>query len=69
MKETLITASIGIFKLGDTYFLQIITADQYHFYDVQITRHQAITLSRHDNIEIEEVNSLPVGILLGGNIH
>lgn len=66
--ETLITASIGIAKVDGNYFLELITAEGYNFYNVQITEEQAFNLSKKDEIEIKEVDSMFEGDQLG-DIH
>lgn len=73
MSDILITASIGMYvnKEGE-HFLQVITADAYNHYFIQITKAQANHLAVADKIEIEEIDGVPDEdhvTMLGGDIH
>lgn len=51
--DLLVTASIGIYEREKgRYFLQIITADKYLFYHVEIGSVEAYRLSQLESIEI-----------------
>ena len=65
--EILITASIGLFAVDRKYYLQIITADEYQFYYVEIDRTIAQIISSRENLAMESLDELPEGILLNEN--
>lgn len=52
-KEILITASIGLLKCSaGKYWMQIITADTYTFYWIEISKKKADSISKYEGIEI-----------------
>ena len=65
--EILITASIGLFAVDRKYYLQIITADEYQFYYVEIDRTIEQIISSRENIAMESLDELPEGMLLNEN--
>lgn len=53
--DLLIIASIGIYEREKgEFFLQIITADQYNFYHVKISKEEAKAMADVEDIEISE---------------
>lgn len=52
--ELLVTASIGLWKCDGRFFMRVITADRYNFYDFEIPESEAIKMSTEDNIEITD---------------
>lgn len=62
--ESMVTASIGIFKTQRKFYLQIISAKQYQFYYCEINYDVARLISEQENLEIENVFELPAGTIL-----
>jgi hypothetical protein len=63
--ETIITASICLWRYIDykagkeRYFMQVITAEAYKHYYVELTKLQALKISNANNLDIEDRNNVP----------
>lgn len=62
--EPLISASIGLFYVRNTYYLQIISSENYRFYFVPINVATAGTLIRTERLQIDIAEELPDGVIL-----
>lgn len=62
--ESLVTASLGIFKIRQAYFLQTIIADTENHYFSPLLPTQAHRLSQREGIEIVELEAEPEGFYL-----
>lgn len=63
-ENTLVTASIGLFKHKDRFYLQTITADNYAFYHYEISVEEARSISMQESLRIETFAEMPKGIHL-----
>ena len=57
--DLLIIASIGIYNIGNDFYLQITTADKYNSYHVKISKEEAKELSERENIRVESLINQP----------
>jgi hypothetical protein len=62
--EPLISASIGLFIVGKTFYLQIISSEKERFYFVPINPADAGNLARTERLQVDIVEELPEGIIL-----
>lgn len=65
--ETIITASICLYKIGDQHFMKVITADEYNFYHVPITKLEAIAMSDAEGLRITRDRQHPESSFLVDN--
>ena len=64
--EDLIKTHIGLFLVGTTHYLQMITAEQEFFYYFKLHKKAAAKFSRKEQLQIVEIEQLPPGgIILG----
>jgi hypothetical protein len=54
-KEILLTASVGIFLDGDSYYLHVIFAESDRHLLQKISTAKAFSISRSENLEIEQI--------------
>jgi hypothetical protein len=59
MSNILITASIGLIRIKDKFYIQVISADNENHYFLAISSDAAETISNDENLEIELMNKLP----------
>jgi len=59
MSESLITASMGMVKLGKQHYLQIITAEEYKFYYTPVNSVLAKIIMQRENLSCQKVDDLP----------
>lgn len=53
--ELLVTCSMGLYFWRGKYYMQVITADNYNNYIIEIPVKLALTINQRDNVEIEFV--------------
>jgi hypothetical protein len=62
--EPLISASIGLFIVGKTFYLQIISSERERFYFVPINAADAGILARTERLQVDIAEELPDGMII-----